>query len=222
MKCYTKNKNNKRKKKVWIVILIISSVLICLFSYFKFYVNPIIFEVNKMSIKSKTTTIINQAVQTSLNGTNYDNLINISKDSNGKINSITANSMVANQLNLDITNNCQNMLNQNNKLNFDVPLGSFSGIPFLNGIGPKIKINMIPIGVVQTNFNSQFTSCGINQTYHKISLIVSANICVLMPTNSQNIVVNTEIIIAESIIIGEIPQAYLSSSLLSSQLNLIP
>ena len=224
MKCDTNKKyKQKRRKRLLISLAVIFAIVFGIIMYFNFYVNPIILASNKGVIKSKTISVINSSVQSVISTNAYDDLIKVSYDLDGNITSITANSMLANQLNTQVLEKCQDGLNDITSLCFNVPLGSFSGIPLLNGIGPNINIKMIPIGSVQTYFKSEFVSAGINQTYHKIFLDVSAEMSILLPGTNQSVVVNTQILVGESVIVGKVPQVYFgNSSLLNSQLNLIP
>ena len=202
-------------------MVLTTTALVC---YFNFYVNPIIIETNTSIIKSKTTLIINDSVIECLNLSNsYDSFITINYDEQNNIKSINADTLKINQLNTTVLQNCQEKLNQINNLYFEVPLGTFSGIPLLNGIGPNIKLKMMPIGSVNSNFISNFNSVGINQTHHKIFINLETYVSVLLPGNNTNLKVNTQILIAESIIIGEVPDVYFdANNSLNNQLNLIP
>ena len=101
-------------------------------------------------------------------------------------------------------------------------MGNFSGIPTLSGIGPLIKLNIIPISNVNTKYNSQFVSVGINQSYHKIYINISVEVCILLPLYTHNVVVKNQVLVAETIIVGEVPTTYLNTDNLTNALNLIP
>lgn len=218
-----KNYNKKRKKRLIIFLCTTICIILALILYFNCYVNPIILSANKGVIKSKTISVINQSVQNTISTNVYNELITMKTDSEGNITSISANSMLSNKLNNQIIENCQTSLNDISSLSFNVSLGTFSGIPLLNGIGPDITIKMIPIGSVQTMFKSEFISAGINQTYHKIYLDISVDMSILLPGTNQSVKVNTQVLIGESIIVGKVPQVYFgNSSILNSQLNLVP
>lgn len=224
MKCITEKQAKRRKiRKRCIRISVFLAIIIGIICYFNLYVNPIILTSNTARIKAKTVEIVNISISDILEQTNGDNLVNITYDSEGNVTSITANTILANKLNTQIVENCQNNLSDMTMLNFSVPLGSFSGIPLLNGLGPKITIKMTPVGSINTKFNSIFTSQGINQTCHQIYIDITANISVLLPGVDKTVTVNTQYLISESIIIGKVPQVYFNSNnTLNSQLNLIP
>ena len=215
----------KRKLKKHLIILTITVLIISgIFAYFNLYVNPIVVTTNKSTIKGKTNEIINKAIEQTLNQTDvYDQLINVSFDNEGNVTSITANSLNANKINNSILSNCQEALNNQSSLYFDVPLGTFSGIPLLNGIGPNIRIKMLPVGNIQSSFKSNFTSVGINQTHHEIFLNFKLSVSVLLPGTDKTVDVYSQVLIGESIIVGKVPEIYFgSNNVLSSRLNLVP
>lgn len=222
--CSTKQYKKRKWRKRIIILTIIILLLVGIFSYFNYYINPIILTSNQSTIKSKANDIINQAISQSLTQTDiYEQLITISTDSSGNVSSISANTLNANKINNLVLSNCQTLLNQTDKLYLFVPLGTFSGIPLLNGIGPKLKVQMLPIGNVESSFKSNFTSVGINQTHHEIYLNFKLNISILLPGTNQTICVNSQVLIAESVIVGKVPEIYFgSNNVLSSQLNLVP
>ena len=193
-----------------------------LFLYLTKVVNPLIITTNKAGLKYDATNCLNQAVQTSLNNTLYSDLINIEKDNNGKITVISCNSSNINKLTNSISTTCQNSLVQIGNKGYEIGILSFTGLTILNGIGPKINIKTQPIGHIETTYKSTFTSSGINQTLHQLYITVTASVSVLLPLNSTSIECNTSVLIAESLIVGEIPNVYLSGNLLSNKLNLVP
>lgn len=224
-KVCSSNEYKKRKFKKHIIFFTVLILIVGgIFAYFNLYVNPIVITSNESTIKGKTNEIINQAIEQTLNQTDvYEQLINISFDTQGNVTSISANSLNANKINNSILSNCQKAFNNQTSLYLDVPLGTFSGIPLLNGIGPKIKIKMLPVGNIQSNFKSNFTSAGINQTHHEIYLNFKLSVSVLLPGTDKTVDIHSQVLIGESIIVGKVPEIYFgSNNILSSQLNLVP
>jgi sporulation protein YunB len=101
-------------------------------------------------------------------------------------------------------------------------LGSFTGISIFSGLGPKIAFDISPYGEVLCSFLSNFESAGINQTYHKLYLIISLKIYVVFPFEKLQVISDSEVLLCETLIIGKIPEVYLNSSNLNEMLNLVP
>ena len=103
-----------------------------------------------------------------------------------------------------------------------IPLGTITGISFLSGKGPAIHVSYTPAGSVQSQFSSEFTSSGINQTLYRVNIKLTASIQLVMPGIYELIRVSTEAAIAENIIAGEVPQVYTNVASEEDMLNLIP
>ena len=215
-------KCQRKKRKVIKVLVIFLVIALAISGYFTLYVNPTICAANIAKIKSSTVSIIDSAIYGTLSKNDYNDLITISRDDSGKIVLMQVNSKNANKLNNDIVSDIQSNLNSNTKINCLVPLGNFTGITTLSGSGPNINLKIVPIGSVHTNFASQFVSVGINQSVHKIYINISVDVCVLLPLYTKNITVKNQVMVAETIIVGEVPTTYLYTDNLTNALNLIP
>jgi sporulation protein YunB len=78
----------------------------------------------------------------------------------------------------------------------------------LAGIGPKIRITISSIGNVKTDLKSEFSSKGINQTLHRVYLQVDCEVNILTPFNNISKRITNQILIAENVIVGNIPDTY--------------
>lgn len=204
---------------MFIFISIFSGVL----CFLNFVVNPVIIETSSSKVKSLSQDAVNTAVfEVIKDASIYDSLIKIQRDEEGNITMISSNAVRINYLSREIIENAQKRLEYLGSKGVNIPLGTFSGMPILVGHGPLVNIKLIPIGAINCNFSSKFISAGINQTNHKIYLEVNSNINIILPTASQSVNTKTQIMIAENIIIGKIPQTYLYSDDIGNLLNLVP
>ena len=216
-------KNKKRKMKFKYKFLISIIVILVLgFIYLTTIVNPIIFNYNKAVVEHNSVDILNNSIKNSLSDYLYDDLVTIQKNDSGDITLISCNSSNVNKLSNTITSHCQTNLKSLENTGINIALLTFTGIPFLNGIGPKINIKTTPVGYCDSKYISKFTSCGINQTLHQLSIIVSAKVDVLLPIKTFEIEVNTEVLVCESIIVGKIPQVYLTIGIIGNNMDLTP
>ena len=78
----------------------------------------------------------------------------------------------------------------------------------LSGRGPGVKIRISSIGNIETNLNSEFTSQGINQTLHRIYVDISCNVKVLTPFKDIERKIKNKVLLAENVIVGNIPDTY--------------
>lgn len=213
------------KFKIGIFFCFLFLFIICFFAYLNNIVNPVIIESSSAKTRSLSQKAVEEAIYETLSGSQvaiYDSLIMINRDSNGDVTYISTNSLQINMLARELAKVAQQKLESMGAKGINIPLGTFTGMPIFVGRGPDINIKMLPIGSINCKFKSEFINAGINQTNHKIYLTVTSKVSVILPTANQNIETTTQIMIAESIIVGKIPQTYLQSTSMDDMLNLIP
>ncbi len=71
-----------------------------------------------------------------------------------------------------------------------------------------IRFTVVPLGSAQADFGSSFASVGINQTIHKISLNVRAEVSILLSGESIGAQIETQVDVAETVIVGRVPDSY--------------
>lgn len=214
-------KKMRRKLITFLAVLLLIFVGVML--YLNYVVNPVIISTSSAKVRSLSQRAVENAVRQVIHdNVMYDTLIMITRDDNGKIVTISSNSATINMLALELTDKAQIALSQMGATGIDIPIGSFSGMPIFTGRGPSVNIKMLPIGTIYCKFESTFTEAGINQTNHRIYLKVFSSVSVILPTANQVVKTETQLLISESIIVGEIPETYLHSASLDEMMNLIP
>ncbi len=91
-----------------------------------------------------------------------------------------------------------------------IPAGNLTGISLLMGRGPKIPVEIITLTSSSIGFQNSIVTAGINQTKHQITLQVNVDIDVLVPWGSKSTHVSTDVLIADTVIVGQVPGTYLS------------
>lgn len=220
IKIFKKIKINKKKITK---IAIISSILFVVFVIFAYMINPVIMDTVELKSKALATRAMNSSIgDVVMNSIVHDDLVNIVSDEFGNISMIQANSLEINNLSKDLAQTCEVRIEEYGKSGVTIPIGTFTGIPVLVGRGPRIKVKMTPIGSVRCKFVSHFESAGINQTVHKIYVNITANVGVVMPLSSRSFTAEQEVLISESVIVGQVPEVYLYSDTLDTLLNFVP
>lgn len=211
--------SKKRVRRIFIILLV--SVLI--FVIFSFMVNPVIMDTVEAKSKALATRAMNSSIaDVVMNSIVYDELVTIVSDEFGNISMIQANSLEINNLNKDLAQACEERIGEYGQVGVTIPVGTFTGIPLLVGRGPRIRVKMTPIGSVVCRFLSHFESAGINQTVHKIYVNINATISVVMPLSTRSFQTVQQVLISESVIVGQVPEVYLNSDTLDTLLNFVP
>lgn len=197
--------------------------LLLIFLYCRYLAVPIVIRNTESQIKSYATKSINYAIADTMNqNISYGDLVNIVKDNNDNVSYIEANSVRINLLSKSMSKVVMSNFLEFAKWPIKISAGSFTGIAILAGVGPKIAFNVSPFGEVLCSFSSNFESAGINQTYHKLYLIISLKIYVVFPFQKLQVASDSEVLLCETLIIGKIPEVYLNSGSLTEMLNLVP
>ncbi len=154
---------------------------------------------------------LNSAVSVSLNEMPIDfkSVVALSRADNGQVTSIETDSLTLNLFQVKVSENLNSALLNLKMREEKIPVGSLSGLIFLNGKGVGIPFRLSPLGAVQTEIKSEFTQAGVNQTRHRIVLKVSANVSAIIPTYSVSNEVFAEYILAETVIVGVTPDFFL-------------
>lgn len=224
---YLNRENSKKKssfkQKATIVVVVFLLLIIGIILYLNYVVNPVVISMSESKVRSLATKAVGGAIYEIVNQADiYNDLITISKNNDGDVAMIQANSIQINLLTRKLTRLATSNLEQIGQQGLDIPIGTFSGMPILVGRGPSINIKMIPIGSISSSFKSEFTNAGINQTNHRIYVTIKSKINVVLPTANQTVETSTQVLICENIIIGKIPSTYLHSDSLDEMMNLIP
>lgn len=205
---YNGDRIGRKKKRKIIKIVVIVALIIILFRFFCSYLEPIFQTLCEDKIKSLATIITNQQSTIIMNKYQYDQLYTIEKDENGDIIVVRANVVLINNLISDLTENIQREFNSLHNIEISLPLGSLTGIYFMSGFGPEISINVSVVGTVDTNIKSEFIAQGINQTLHRVYVNFDCEMKIVTPVNNFSQKVTNQVIIAEHVIVGNIPSSY--------------
>ena len=197
----------KSKKKI-IKIVILMVVIIALFRLFCSYLEPIFQTICDDKVKSLATIITNQQSTIIMKKYQYDQLYTIEKDESGDIVVVRANVVPINNLISDLTENIQREFDNLNNVKVELPLGSLTGVYFISGFGPQIPINVSIAGTLDTNIKSEFIAQGINQTLHRVYVDFDCDMKIITPVKNFSQNVKNQVIIAEHVIVGNIPNSY--------------
>lgn len=197
-----------KKKRKMLKFFSIVSIMILSFSAILNSIEPILDTLFKDKAKSVATIICNEESTKIITNYKYEDLITIHRDKDNNITMIQSNITPINYIISDVGEKIQKRINETEKEKIHINLGSFLGSKLLSGIGPNIPISLSLIGNVETDLRSEFKSQGINQTIHRIYLQVDCKINILTPYQVTEEKISNQVLIAENIIVGKIPDAF--------------
>lgn len=195
----------RRRKRFFILLFCIFMFVILFLLLYRFRL--IFITLCKNEIQAVSQEIVYTVVTNKLNVLESD-LLQFEKDEQGEITFVNSNVIYMNRLANELSIDISNEVNKLDYLYVNVPLGTLFGSDMLNSIGPNVQIRFIPVGDVQIEFKTDFSSTGINQTKHKVILIINCQIQALSILADTLVTTNLEIPIVETVIVGGVPNTY--------------
>lgn len=212
-----------RPMRVLRILIALAILFAILMAILIINLQPTALNLAEAKARALATDALNDAIASVMDqNIDYGDLMQITYDSTGKVSMLCANTMRMNELGSRIVLKAQSNLNAASAQVIRIPLGAASGMAIFEGTGPNISIKMLPVGSVNTEFKTEFQSAGINQTRHKIYLEATARVDLVLPNNAESIAIRTQVPVAESIIIGDVPDSYVDVADNEDMLNMIP
>jgi len=140
-----------------------------------------------------------------------DDFYTISYGGNGKLNTLSVNTMLINTLCNEIALDTSRELMNLKQEEIRIPYGVLTGARIFANIGPEYSINIMPMGEAEVDYSSSFESVGINQVNFQIWLIVNSKISIINPLQSDEICIERKIPLVNTVINSEVPEVYLNS-----------
>ena len=157
------------------------------------------------------TVSINNAIADIMRDGDYsaDYFVTFEKSEAGEITAISSNMARINALSAKILDRIVGATDTH-MLTVNIPVGNLTGVSLLMGRGPKVPVKIITMTSSRVEFNNSIVTAGINQTKHQINLEVIVDIDILVPWGTESTQVITEVLIADTIVVGRVPDTYLS------------
>ncbi len=140
----------------------------------------------------------------------YDMLIQRQTGGDGRTLSLEANGSLFNQIRTSLIDSILKKMDDLRESYVTIPLGSFTGSPYLAGTGPDVPVRVIPYGSVDINFQSLFTQAGVNQTKHEINMVILVNMNAFFPGKTLDVTLEVPVLLTQTVIAGEVPRTFLN------------
>ncbi|MBQ6937356.1 MAG: sporulation protein YunB [Clostridia bacterium] len=178
--------------------------------YFSRYLRPRVISISQSYAENMVSNIIDNEIQRLMleEFLSYDKITLISRDNEGRVTSISANSVLINNFANDLDIIIGDKIDNADIIENKVYLFGLIGADWLAGMGPKVPIRFQPISVTHADVSHTFEETGINQTLHTINLKVWVEIEILFPLAYSTMTVESEMPIAQTLIVGTVPNAY--------------
>jgi sporulation protein YunB len=200
--------SRRGKWKFLAIFFLLVTVFLCICAMAE--LKPILTNLATARVSNTVTGIVNRSVNETVfsGGVDYDTLISFEKDAEGRITAVKSNMAEINRLQSAILDDVLTKLSETSTRELAIPIGTLSGSALFSGRGPSIKIKMQSVGSSSARFENAFSAAGINQTKHQIMLIVDVNVSILLPGFTTVTRVSNTFAVAETVIVGSVPETY--------------
>ena len=197
---------------IWSIVVLLVLSTVC-FLFFRHKYRLIISGLAETQVRNATSDLINDAIDKQIENANiqYDRIVFFEKDLNGRITALKTNMSEVNRLKTDILNIINDEILALDTSDLGIPIGSLILPEFLSGKGPDIPVRILSIRNSDASFSSDFTEAGINQTLQKLNMEVSVDVAVLVLGQTNYFTVSSQVVVAETIIVGQVPDTFLQT-----------
>ena len=204
-------RGRRKNRRRLIFVLIVFGLAGC-FLYLQLSVAPLIVELAKARVDNRASYIINEAIETQMQSDDidYENIVFLEKDLSGNITALKTNINEVNRLKTQILSIIDDMLLDLDVNEIGVPMGSFILPELFSGSGPILPVKVMSVSASDAEFHNVFSEAGINQTAHRMMMDVTITMTVLTPIGTQSVTVTSAVVVAETVIVGNVPESYVN------------
>lgn len=191
-----------------LIVIVIVSLIVALFLHSR--VEPLAEELAKARINDQASNVLGGAINREIaeNELDYDDLVTLVRNEAGDITALRTNMQQMNLLKAHIMVQMEEDMYALDAGRIGIPLGNLTGLGILNGRGPKLPVKVLAVSSSGAEFYSEFRDAGINQTVHRIMMRVVLDLVLLLPGGTVSDQVYTDVCVAETVLLGQVPQWY--------------
>jgi len=202
-------RGRSRKLGGYIFLFLTVFILGFIFYYWQTIVAPAIDSIAEIKARALVTQIVNESINEQFSEeSDATELLIIKTNNEGKVEMVQSNTKAINALITELSKEIQRRYIAIERFNLEVPLGTILGSRLLSQTGPNIDMKILPLSVSAMDFRTEFETEGINQTKYKVYVILESRAKVLAPFSTKTLELQTTILIAEAVILGDVPSSY--------------
>ena len=200
-------------RKLCGIMFVLSCIMIVLLVLFRLKYHEPIRKLAHTQVINATSDLINDAIDKQIDkgDIHYDRIVYFEKDLDGKITALKTNMSEVNRLKTAILNIINDEILALETTDLGIPLGSLILPELFSGRGPEIPVEILSIRNSDGSFSSSFSEAGINQTLHQLKMSVSVDISVLVLGRTESFTVESQVVVAETVIVGAVPDTFLQT-----------
>lgn len=194
----------------WVLTwLVAAAVMLCAVRLTEHALRPVLSAAARYQVQRQVTAAVEQWAARDLQerGVDYSDFVTITRNEAGEITALSADMARLNLLRAELSAHLLERL-EDSQLELTVPVGSLLPLEPTWARGPELHLRALALGTASAEFESEFTSAGINQTRHRLWLELSVPVTVLLPGGGEELTVDSRLCVAETVIVGQVPQTW--------------
>ena len=200
----------RRGLPTWVLTwLVAAGVMLCAVRVTERALRPVLAAAARYQVRSQVTAAVEQWAARDLQerGVDYSDFVTITRNEAGEITALSADMARLNLLRAELSAHLLERL-EDSQLELTIPVGSLLPLEPTWARGPELHLRALALGTASAEFESEFTSAGINQTRHRLWLRLSVPVTVLLPGGGEEVAVDSRLCVAETVIVGQVPQTW--------------
>ena len=200
----------RRGLPTWVLTwLVAAGVMLCAVRVTERALRPVLAAAARYQVRSQVTAAVEQWAARDLQerGVDYSDFVAITRNEAGEITALSADMARLNLLRAELSAHLLERL-EDSQLELTIPVGSLLPLEPTWARGPELHLRALALGTASAEFESEFTSAGINQTRHRLWLELSVPVTVLLPGGGEELTVDSRLCVAETVIVGQVPQTW--------------
>ena len=193
----------------WFFFLLLVVTLLIL-GLFRSRFVPVLCQLAQARVKTTTSSLIERVVSQQIASGNiqYDRIVFFEKDVSGKITALKTNMLEVNRLKSTILEQINEQILALDASEIGVSIGSLLLPEVFAQKGPVIPVRVLALRNSGARFDSHFSQAGINQTLHQLHMVIQVEGTVLVLGQTVSFSVSSDVMVAETVIVGDVPNSF--------------
>lgn len=191
-----------RIKLIFIIMMIVAAII-----FFGVRARPLVIENAKERADAVISNAICDGVDSALDNDEFQSskFVSVAYNENGDVKTVSCNTVLMNNLMLCANNAVEEKIGENCSGVLKIRMGSLLGLSSTQNVGPILTYKYNLSTNVNSELISEFISCGINQTKHRIILKITVCTAILATWRPDSFNVVCEFPVSETLIVGNVP-----------------
>jgi sporulation protein YunB len=183
------------------------------FYYLEKNLEPVIREIARIRVEQLATKAVHEAIdRKAIQSTNFQQLVDIQKDKDGKIQAAIFNTNAHAQIIEETMTRVTHVLAEMGSISQKIPLGQALHSNLLAQFGPDIPLKLVPLGTVQVDLDTKMKEAGINMVLVTVVVVIDTKVKIVFPFSTQPALVKSEIPISSALVVGSVPQIFYNNA----------